>query len=183
MREKNIIRIALATVCVLLIPLVAMQFTDKVAWTLFDFIFAGALLFGTGLTYELIARRVGTAAYRIAVGIALIAAFLLVWVNGAVGIIGNEDNPANLLYGGVLFVGLIGAAIARLKPHGMAHTLFAMALAQMLVPIIALVVWKQSFHPGIAAIFGLNGFFALLFVSSGMLFHRANTTSTTKPSI
>ncbi len=51
-------------------------------------------------------------AYRFAVGVALAAAFLLVWMNLAVGLIGSEDNPANLMYFGVLAVGFIGAIIA-----------------------------------------------------------------------
>lgn len=57
-------------------------------------------------------------------------------MNLAVGLIGNEENLANLMYIGVLAVGLIGAAIARLEPGGMARVLFAMALAQTLVPLL-----------------------------------------------
>ncbi len=51
--------------------------------------------------------------YRFAVGIALLGAFLVVWVNLAVGIIGEPDNLANLMYVGVLVVGLVGAIVAR----------------------------------------------------------------------
>jgi hypothetical protein len=50
-------------------------------------------------------------------------------MNLAVGIIGSEDNPANLMYGGVLAVGIIGAIIARFEPHGMARALVATTLA------------------------------------------------------
>ena len=93
--------------------------------------------------YELAARKTGNIAYRAAVGVALAAALLLVWINLAVGIIGNEDNPANLMYIGVLAVGTIGAIIARFQPHGMARALFATALAQGLVVVIALIAGKQ----------------------------------------
>jgi hypothetical protein len=160
---------------ILLIPLVAMQFTSEVNWTLSDFVFAGVLLFGTGLTYELVARKAGGIAYRAAVGVALAAAFLLVWINGAVGIIGNEDNPANLMYAGVLAVGSIGAMIARFQPQGMARALFATALAQTLVPVIALIVWRASLDdaPGIVGVFMLNAFFVMLFVASALFFRRA----------
>lgn len=160
---------------ILMVPLVAMQFTDEVVWTLFDFVFAGTLLFGTGLAYELVARKGGTIAYRAAVGVALAAALLLVWINGAVGIIGSEDNPANLLYGGVLAIGFIGAIVALLEPRGMARALFATALAQALVPVIAFIIWKPSFAeaPGILGVFVLNAFFAMLFVGSALLFRRA----------
>ena len=77
---------------ILLVPLIAMQFTDQVVWDLADFAIFGALLVGVGVTYELVVRKTGDTAYRAAVGVALAAAFLLVWVNGAVGIIGSENN-------------------------------------------------------------------------------------------
>ena len=87
----------------------------------------------------------GNSAYRAAVGVALAAAFILVWVNLAVGIIGSEDNPANVMYGGVLAVGIIGAIIARFQPHGMARALVATALAQALVAVIALIAgWGST---------------------------------------
>jgi DNA-binding PadR family transcriptional regulator len=166
---------AVVVALVLFIPLVAMQFTSEVNWTLSDFVFAGVLLFGTGLTYELVARKAGGIAYRAAVGVALGAAFLLVWINAAVGIIGNEDNPANLMYLGVLAVLTIGIAMARLRPRGMVRVLFATALAQMLVPVIALIAWRPSLDdaPGILGVFVLNAFFVMLFVVSAFLFRRA----------
>ena len=173
MRTKSIVRILLATAFLLLLPLVAMQFTDQVAWGLADFVVAGALLAGTGVMYELVARKVDCTAYRAAVGIALAAALLLVWVNLAVGVIGNEGNPANLMYIGVLAVGLTGAVAAGLEPRGMARALFATALAQVLVPVIALTLWKPSTASGVLRLFALNAVFALLFVGSALLFRRA----------
>jgi len=177
MKNKNIFYITLATAFILLIPLMAMQFTDEVVWSLIDFAVAGALLFGAGLTYKLIAKKGSTTAYRAAVGIALTAVFLLVWVNGAVGIIGNESNPANLMYFGVVAVLVIGALIVHFRPHGMAHALFATALAQMLVPMIALIIWQSQISwggAGISGVFSLNAFFAILFVLSALLFRRAS---------
>jgi hypothetical protein len=175
-KNRNIIGIALATAFLLLIPLVAMQFTDEVVWTLRDFVFAGVLLFGTGLTYELVTRKAVNRAYRLAVGVALATAFLLVWANAAVGIIGSEDNPANLMYIGVLVVGIIGAFIARLEPHGMAQALFATALAQILVAVIAQLAGLVPVDapPGRGLTFLLNGFFAALWVGSASLFRRAS---------
>jgi hypothetical protein len=52
-------------------------------------------------------------AYRAAVGVALAAAVILVWLSLGVGVIGKDGDPANLLYVGVLAVGIIGAIIAR----------------------------------------------------------------------
>lgn len=85
---QSAVGIVLATALILMAPLVAMQFSDEVVWTLSDFIVVGALLLGTGLAYELITRKVGKA-HRVAVGLALAAALLLVWAELAVGIFGT----------------------------------------------------------------------------------------------
>jgi hypothetical protein len=142
----------------LLLPLFAMQVTNEVAWDLADFVFAGVLIVGVGVAYELTVRMTGNTPYRAAVAVALAAAFILIWINLAVGIIGTEDNPANLMYGGVLVVGIIGAVIARFRPDGMARALFAAALAQAVVAAIALIAGMQSPVSPAIEILGLNGF-------------------------
>jgi hypothetical protein len=81
---RNIIRIALVTGGLLLIPLLG-----NWPWTLGDFVIAGVLLFGTGLVYELLIKRVRDSAYRIYLAIALAIAFLLVWAELAVGLFGT----------------------------------------------------------------------------------------------
>ncbi|MEE9166159.1 MAG: hypothetical protein V3U24_01645 [Candidatus Neomarinimicrobiota bacterium] len=174
MQNKSIIRIALVTAFILLLPLLAMQFTDEVVWDLADFAVAGVLVFGAGLTYELIARKAGNIPYRAAVGVAVAAALLLVWMNLAVGIIGNEENPANLMYIGVLAVGIVGSLIARFEPNGMARAMFATALAQALVAVIALIAGLGSMGPiWPRDILILTGFFAALWVGSALLFRKA----------
>jgi hypothetical protein len=172
-QNRNIIRIALGTALILLVPLVAMQFSDEVDWSPFDFIVAGALLFGSGFTYELIARRARNLTYRIAIGVAVLAALLLVWVNLAVGIVGSEDNPVNVLYMGVLAVGIIGATAARLAPRGMANTLFAMAAAQVLIGAIAIAFGWGAPEDNAWQIVGVSGFFVTLFVVPALLFRHA----------
>jgi hypothetical protein len=117
-------------------------------------------------------------AYRVAVGIALAAAFLLVWMNLAVGIIGSEDNPVNLMYFGVLAIFILGATMARLRPQGMARALFATALAQALVPVLALMINKPQVRGveafmGVLGVLGLNAFFVMMFIGSGLLFRRS----------
>ena len=165
------VRVALATAFILLLPLLAMQITDEVVWDLADFAFAGALLFGIGLTYELVARKGSNIAYRSAVGVALAAAFILVWLVLAVGVIGRTGDLADLMYIGVLAVGIIGAIIARFQPHGMARALFATALAQALVAVIALIAGKhQSPISSVFELLGLDGFFVALFLGSAWLF-------------
>jgi uncharacterized membrane protein YgdD (TMEM256/DUF423 family) len=85
--SQKIIRVALATALILLIPLVAMQFTDEVNWSLSDFIIMGILLFGSGLVYVLTTRNMNDAKHRIAVGAIVLIALLLIWVHLAVGIV------------------------------------------------------------------------------------------------
>lgn len=84
MQSRFIIRVVLVTATLLLIPLAAMQFTDEVNWGLGDFIVGGTLLVGAGLAYERFARRGSTVAYRVAVGVAVGTALLLVWISLAV---------------------------------------------------------------------------------------------------
>ena len=150
----------------LLLPLVAMQVTDEMDWDLADFVIFGIMLATACGAYELAARRTGSYAYRAAAGVALATAFILVWMNLAVGIIGSEDNPANLMYAGVLAVGIVGALAARFRPLGMARALVATALAQALVAVIALAAgWGFTLV--------LTGIFMALWLGSAWLFRRA----------
>lgn len=157
----------------LLIPLAAMQFTAEVNWSIFDFIFAWVLLVGSGMAYKLISRKIDKFQYRVAVGLAVAAALLIVWINGAVGIIGNEDHPANLMYFGVIITGIAGAAVAGLRPKGMAVAMFLTAFAQCMVPVIALMIWKPEITFGVVKVFMLNGVFVVMFAGSGLLFWSA----------
>lgn len=169
-----------AVALVLLLPLVAMQLTDEVAWSLADFVFAGALLIGTGLVLELAVMKTDNATYRFAAGVALAAALLLVWLSLGVGIIGRDGDPANMMYIGVLAVGLIGALVARFRPLGMARALFATALAQASVAAIALIAGLgRPWSPPLELV-GLNGFFIALFLGSAWLFRITERTIATR---
>ena len=171
---RSTIGIVLVAGSILLLPLLAMQFTDEVAWGVFDFAVAGVLLVGTGLAYQLAARKAGNIAHRAAVGVALAAAFFLVFLVGAVGVIGEDGDRADLMYGGVLAVGIIGAVIARFRPHGMARALLATALAQALVAVIALIAGKHEVPlSSVSEIILLNGLFVALFIGSASLFQHA----------
>lgn len=183
---KSIGYVALATALLLFIPLVAMQFSQEVAWTPADFVAAGILLFGTGLTYVVVARQGGSPTYRVAVGVAVAAGLLLTWANLAVGLVGSEDNPANLLYGGVLAVAIIGALVARFRPLGMARAMFAAALTYALVTIMAVFVWPPAAataepSAGLGNVLGANAAFAALWAVAGWLFRRAGSQPGRRP--
>ena len=89
MQNKRLIGIVLTVALLLLIPLIAMQFTDEVNWTPFDFFVAGFLLLATGLMCELVIRKVNKIEHRIAICLAILAALLLIWAELAVGIFGT----------------------------------------------------------------------------------------------
>ncbi|MGB5499733.1 MAG: hypothetical protein WBM77_12465 [Maribacter sp.] len=73
----------------LLVPLIAMQFTAEVNWTPMDFIVAGVILLGTGLIFDLILRKIKNNNYRIPIAAALLIVLLLFWAELAVGIFGT----------------------------------------------------------------------------------------------
>lgn len=84
--NKRLTGIILAAWSLLLIPLIAMQFTNEVDWTFFDFFVMGILLTGTGLMCELVLRKVKQTRYRVIICLGVLLVFLLIWAELAVGI-------------------------------------------------------------------------------------------------
>jgi hypothetical protein len=111
--------------------------------------------------------------YRLGLAVALGTTLLLIYGAGALGIIG-DGGRRDLMYAGVIAVGLIGTVASRLRPRGMALTLAAMALVQILVPVIALVAGATDDASALDLV-GLTGMFAGLFGMSAWLFRRAAT--------
>lgn len=167
-----------AAALLLLLPLAAMQFTADVDWTLLDFAVFGTMLLFACSGYELAAWVSGNRLYRAASSLAIAAGFLLTWVTLAVGILGSEHGPINLLYGGVLAVGIIGALIARFRAAGMARALVATAMAQVLVLLIAVATGAGSTLVATLA----TSFFATLWLASARLFGWVARASPTPPS-
>ena len=121
----------------LILPAVAMQFTPEVNWSVGDFIFA-AIIFGLiGAIIELAVARSSNWAYRGAVGLAVMSSFLHIWITGAVGIIGSENNPGNLLYLGVVAIAAFGSIVALGRAGAMAWVMAVTAVAEVLAPMIA----------------------------------------------
>lgn len=89
MKNKRLIIILSAAVILLLIPLIAMRFTNEVDWKIQDFVIVGVLLLSTGLFCELVMRKVKSINYRITICGAILFAFFLIWAELAVGIIGT----------------------------------------------------------------------------------------------
>lgn len=159
---------------VLLTPLAAMQFTREVNWTPFDFVFAAGMVLGVAVVFELAAWKSSGPAHLAGVAVALAATFLLIWINGAVGLIGDEGEPANLLFFGVLAVGILGSVLARFRPGGMALAMVAAALAQGAVAAVAVPLkWGSSGPIWPLDVIGLTGFFGFLWLLSAALFWSA----------
>lgn len=150
----------------LLIPAVAMRFTDEVRWDGADFIFAGVMIGSVGLLLELAARASRSSAYRAGVALALLSAFLLVWINVAVGMIGSEGDPRNLMFLGVIAIGTIGAVVTRARPRGMMWAMTSAAIAQLAIALLAVVMGGPKLALLIAA-------FALIMLASAWLFSVA----------
>ena len=77
--------VALASVGLLLIPFISMQFTHEVNWGIADFMIMGFLLFGVGSIFVLISRRTQRK-YQVLIAMILAAVFLYIWAELAVGV-------------------------------------------------------------------------------------------------
>lgn len=143
-------------------------------WTLFDFAFFGAMVAAVVIPMWYTLRRRPDRAYRTGVALALAGAFLLVWLNGAVGIIGNETNDANLMYLGLLGVGIAGAVFMRGRPPALQLTLKLMAAAQVLIGVVAVAGGLGVGDPSWPwDVVFLTGFFTGLWLLSAAFFGRS----------
>lgn len=169
--SQYFIYVTLGTFILLLVPWVAMQFSQEVAWTPGDFLIAGSLLFVTGSSYVVITRKTERLAYKIAIGLTLFSMLFLTWSNLAIGIIGAEDNPINLWYFGVVLLGIAGMLLSRFKPEGLAYTLIAMVAAILVIASTVLLSGQAS--GSLLEIIGVNLLFIILFGLAGYLFYHS----------
>lgn len=163
-----------AAVLLLAAPFVAMQVgSTGVNWSAGDFIVACVMFAVVGGAFELAIRVSGDRYYRGGAALALLGTLLTIWANLAVGIVGSEDNPANLWFFGALLVGIAGACIARFRAGGMAAAALATALCLWLALGIASI--GPTDEPFVSHGVELAGtsVFALLFLGSAALFRKA----------
>lgn len=158
----------------LITPAIAMQFTEEVRWTISDFLFAALVLGGAGVITELAVRASGDWSYRIGAGLAVLASVLLLWLTGAVGVIGSEDHPANLLYLGVILSVFVGAVASRFQARGLSLTMASAALLQAIIGVVAVLRgWGEGSANWPWPVIVLSVFFVLIWLSSATLFRRA----------
>jgi hypothetical protein len=149
----------------LLAPAAAMQLTGEVDWTAFDFAFAAVLLLGGGGLVELAMRASLSLAWRAGAIVAIGAALLTIVVNGAVGMIGSEDDPYNLWFLGVVALAIAGGFAARFRAQGMAIAMAVVAAAQAVVSIGGMASDPRG------GLFSAG--FSLLWLAAAAAFHMA----------
>ncbi|MCT2558212.1 hypothetical protein N0B51_04390 [Tsuneonella sp. YG55] len=166
-RTERTLRIAgwLFAAGLLALPAIAMQFSDEVDWSAADFLIAGIALGLSGGIIELGARASANLAFRIGAVVAVGCAFLQAWINAAVGIIGDEGNPANWTYFAVVAIAAAGAVGALGNPRGLARTMVAAASAQAIFSILH----AANGTPTIV----IDAFFVLLWLLAARLFQRS----------
>lgn len=164
-------------VLLLTIPLLA-----RWPWSLFDFVFMGALFGAVGLVIEGAVRASPNLAYRTGAGVAVAGVFLLVWVNGAVGVFGDEEGPANLMFFGVVTTAGLGSALARFRPAGMAWAMCATAAAQLVVVATVLGLgWASPGLEGVREAMLACGFAIAWLVSAGLFWRAAEDAAPLSP--
>ena len=163
----------------LLLPAIAMRAgAEGVDWSPGDFVAMGLMLATACGLYELATRLSDSTAYRAGFGLAVVTGFLTVWANLAVGMFGSEDNPVNLVFAGVLLLAAAGALLARFRARGMARTMAAAGVAQLLAAGIGVAVGltagsDEAFGPSLAREAVLTACFALPWFGSALLFRAA----------
>lgn len=89
MKSSRALFLICAALSLLLIPLVAMQFSDEVQWSPFDFAVMGAMLIALSVGVEVVLRMVRATLGRVLLVGAVVLVFLLVWAEVAVGVFGT----------------------------------------------------------------------------------------------
>jgi hypothetical protein len=167
---RNYWRIArwTAALALLLTPLVMMQISDEWHWTLRSFLFAGIMIGGGALLYEIAERASGSRAYRAGVAVALAASFLTVWTTIV------RDDGTGIGFFLLIMAALVGGFSAWFKPAGMARTMLGVAIMQALLGVaIATAPSTASTPDGSFKALLFSGFFTVLWLISAACFRAA----------
>lgn len=157
----------------LLTPPAMMQVNDEWNWGLGDFLFAGFMIVGTGLLYELAVTRSGSWPYRMGVAIALAVSFLSIWINLAVGIVG-EDNPANLHYFGLVVMTAAAGFAGEFRAKAMTRATVCVAAATALIALLVVAAPINAAVPGLPPrVLAISAILAAMWLVSAGLFWRA----------
>ncbi len=128
-----------------------------------------------GLLITLIFTRKAPASFKLACALGILPVILISWINGAVGIIGAEENPANLLFVGVFAAGLLPAVRSGFSPDGLSRAMLAAAAAQLTAAVIVALLAGFSHSIKMAAgMLAVNGCFAAIWAAAYVLLQRTS---------
>lgn len=157
-----------AAVALLLTPLAMMQVSDEWHWEAGSFVFAGIMIGGVGLLYELAERISASRAYRAGAAVALTASFLSIWA------VFVRDDGTGIGYFLVVLAAGVGGFAAAFRAAGMARAMLGVAAMQALLGLAiatAPMTANEADGPFKAMVFG--GVFAALWLASALFFHAA----------
>lgn len=151
---------------ILAVPAIAMQFSKEIAWGPEDFLVVGVLLAAVCSTIEFASRASTSGLYRVGVALAALGGFALIYINLAVGIIGDEQNPRNLVFLAIPMLGFLGALVGRFKAAILVKLLVAMAAVQFFSMFMAPTDMLRIMIP-------FTGLFVGLWLLSALLIRRS----------
>jgi hypothetical protein len=134
-------------------------------WTASDFVIMGIMLGSVGLGIEFLVRRSGSNAFRLGSVAAVLTAFMTVWANLAVGMIGSEDNPYNLFFMAIPVVVFAAAALVRFDARRTAWIMAGAAAVQLALALGGMEVDLRGAR--------FSSFFAVLWLIAAALFWSA----------
>lgn len=158
----------------LLVPFLLRLLTGNPPWGAIDLLLLAVLIFLPIFLYDASTSRMTSRLSKVAIATALLNGAFLVWGVLSMGVIGDTDHPANLLYAAVIASALAGGYVARLDPAQMKRAMLATAAVQCAVTVIALVgqLGQPANEP--LELLGLSGFFVIMWLISATLFDRAS---------
>lgn len=157
-----------AASALLLTPVVMMQISDEWHWGIGGFLFAGAMIGGTGLLYELAERASGNRAYRAGAAVALVTSFLTVWTT----LVRDDGNGISFFM--LIMAAVVGGFAAWFRPAGMARTMLGISIMQVLLGmLIATAPSVASTPDGPFRALLSSGVFTVLWLISAAFFRAA----------
>jgi FtsH-binding integral membrane protein len=157
-----------AALALLLTPAVMMQVSDEWHWNIGSFLFAGTMIGGVGLLYELAERTSASRAYRAGAAVTLVASVLMVWST-----LVRDDGDAIGFFLVIMAIA-VGGFSAGFRPAGIARTMFGIAIMQALLGLaVATAPSTANLPDGPFNALSYSGVFTMLWLIAAALFRAA----------
>ena len=134
-----------------------------------------AVIFGIlGGLIEFAVRLSSNWYFRFGSMFAVLAGFMVIWSNMAVGMIGNEDNPTNLWFGAVLLIAIVGSIASRFRRRILQQAMLVAGIVQISIGVFAGILGSDA-HGGRFTIV-----LSVAWLISSLLFWLADRSARTK---